>query len=202
MKSTTCLSLLSLLSLTASLAAPVHAQSNNGHAIDSSFRRSLKSLGIEIALPKYVPQGFLVGTIKTKPCRAGASVEANGVCRFGPDYTVLYHNPQKNQCFAVEATGGGLGGPGYRYVRPVRTKLLGKVDVMIGNGNERPITAAIADTPQQLRTDYAGKSPFYAMRTIDSEAVKRISSRITCNDTAFMTPNEFIKVVQSLEFLP
>ncbi len=206
MKYTTCLSLFSLFSLTASLAAPVYAQSNsstsNGHSlVNSSFRTKLKSLGIKVALPKYVPQGFWMAAVRTEPCPAGASVNANGVCRFGPDYTVIYRNRQ-NHCFTVSATGGGLGGPGGRYSRAVNTRLLGKVDVNIDTGMGEPITQAIARTPQKNVWSFpAGKSPFYSMRTIDSKAASLINAAIICGDTAHMTPNEFIKVVQSLEFL-
>ena len=205
MKYNTCLSLFSLLPLTAAVAIPVHAQGNsstsNGHSlVGSSFRTKLKSLGIKVALPKYVPQGFWMAAVETKPCRQGDRIDANGVCRFGPDYTVLYRNRQ-NHCFAVEATGGGLGGPSGRYTRTVNTKLLGEVDVNIGNGNGAPMTDAIAKTPQQLWTFPAGKSPFYSVRTIDSKAANWINAAIICTDTAHMTPNEFTKIVQSLEFL-
>jgi hypothetical protein len=202
MKYTTCLSLLSLLSLTAAVAAPVYAQSNNGHSlVEPKLQRSLKSLGIKVALPKYVPQGFRVALVRTEPCRKGDRIDANGVCRFGPDYTVVYRNAQ-SQCFGVSATGGGLGGPSGRYTREVNTKLLGKVDVNIGTGNGDPITEAIANTPQEnVWTFPAGKSPFYSVRTIDARIPGWLSSEITCKNTAFMTPNELIKIVQSLEFL-
>ncbi|MFN6385046.1 MAG: hypothetical protein ACK400_13305 [Pseudanabaena sp.] len=201
MKYTTCLSLFSLLSLTAAVAAPVHAQSNSGHSLVGSFRTELKSLSIKIALPKYVPQGFWIAAVRTEPCRRGDRIDANGVCRFGPDYTVLYRNAQ-DQCFAVEATGGGIGGPTGRYSRTVNTKLLGKVDVNIDTGMSEPITEAIAKTPQNNLWSFpAGKSPFYSLRTIDSDAANRINAAIICSDTAYMTPNEFIKIVQSLDWL-
>jgi hypothetical protein len=199
MKFTTCLSLLSLLTLTAAVAAPVYSQSNsNPSLLSASQQRSLKSLGIKIAIPRYVPQGFRVVTIRTEPCRAGSSVDANGVCRFRPDYTVVFGNAE-NHCFAVSGTGGGIGGPGGRYTREVNSKILGKVDVNVGTGSGEPMTAAIANTPQDhVWTFPAGKSPFYSVgTTIDNRA----RSATTCNKAAFMTPNELIKIVQSLEFL-
>jgi hypothetical protein len=114
---------------------------------------------------------------------------------------VLYRNAQ-DQCFAVEATGGGIGGPTGRYSRTVNTKLLGKVDVNIDTGMSEPITEAIAKTPQNNLWSFpAGKSPFYSLRTIDSDAANRINAAIICSDTAYMTPNEFIKIVQSLDWL-
>ncbi|WP_434686507.1 hypothetical protein [Pseudanabaena minima] len=173
----------------------------NGHSLVNSFKGKLDSLGIKIALPTYVPQGFWIAAVRTEPCRQGDTVDANGVCRFGPEYTVIYRNSQ-DHCFTVEATGGGLGGPSSRYTRAVRSKIFDKVDVMIGTGNDQPITDAIANTPQELRTDYAGNSPFYAVRTIKSQAASWIDAAIICSDAVHMTPNEFIKIVESLDWLP
>ena len=198
MKFTTCLSLLSLLTLTAAVAAPVYSQSNsNPSLLSASQQRSLKALGIKIAIPQYVPQGFRVVSVRTEPCRAGSSVDANGVCRFGPQYTVVYGNA-RNHCFAVNATGGGLGGPSGRYTRDFNSEILGKMDVNVGTGSGEPMTAAIANTPHEnVWTSYAGKSPFYSVgTTIDNRA----RSATTCNKAAFMTPNELIKIAQSLEF--
>ena len=106
MKYTICLSLVVGIASLIPSALPVQAQSSQ---LSASQQKSLKSLGIKIAIPRYVPQGFRVVTVKTEPCRAGSSVNANGVCRFRPDYTVVYGNAQ-NHCFAVNAIGGGIGG--------------------------------------------------------------------------------------------
>jgi hypothetical protein len=175
----------------------------NGHRlINSSFSGELKSLGIKIALPQYVPKGFWAAAVRTEPCRPGDKVDANGVCRFGPEYTVIYRNPQ-NHCFAVNAVGGGVGGPGGRYTRTINTQLLGKVEVNINRGMGEPMTEAIANNPQEnVWSSPAGQSPFYSVRTLDSKAANRINAAIICSDTAYMTPNEFIKIVQSLESLP
>ncbi len=195
MKYTICLSLVVGIASLIPSALPVQAQSSQ---LSASQQKSLKSLGIKIAIPRYVPQGFRVVTVKTEPCRAGSSVNANGVCRFRPDYTVVYGNAQ-NHCFAVNAIGGGIGGPSGRYTRAVNTKLLGKVDVNIDTGSGEPMSDAIANTPQEnVWTFPAGKSPFYSVGTmIDNRA----RSATTCSKEAFMTPNELIKIVQSLDWL-
>jgi hypothetical protein len=184
-------------------ALPAYAQS--GHSLISARQKaSLKSLGIKIAIPRYVPLGFRVVTIKTEPCRNGERVDVNGVCRFRPSYTVLYRNAQ-NHCFVVEAIGGGIGGPNGLYTRTVNTKILGEVDVNIDTSRgavSAPITTAIANTPQRnLWTFPAGKSPFYQVATLEGKA-NRVSPTITCSTEAHMTPNEFTKVVQSLDWLP
>jgi hypothetical protein len=197
MKYTLCLSLVVSIATFVPTASSVHAQSGPS-LLSASQQKSLKSLGIKIAIPQYVPQGFRVVSVKTEPCRAGSSVNANGVCRFGPNYTVVFGNAE-NHCFAVDATGGGLGGPDGRYTRKVNTKLLGKVDVNVGTGSGETMTTAIANTPQEhVWTFPAGKSPFYSVgTTIDN----RIRSTTTCSKEAFMTPNELIKIVQSLEWV-
>ena len=200
---TICLSLVVGIASLIPSALPAYAQS--GHSLlSASQKASLKSLGIKVAIPRYVPQGFRVVAIKTDPCPAGARVGANGVCRFRPNYAVLYRNAQ-NHCFAVDAIGGGIGGPNGRYTRAVNTKILGMVDVNIDTSNgamSKPITAAIANSPQKrLWTFPAGKSPFYAVATLEGKA-NRISSTITCSTEAHMTPNEFTKIVQSLDWLP
>jgi hypothetical protein len=197
MKYTLCLSLVVGIASFIPSALPAHAQ-NGGNLLSASQQRSLKSLGIKIAIPQYVPQGFRVVSVKTEPCRRGDRIDANGVCRFGPDYTVVYGNA-RNHCFAVSAIGGGLGGPNGRYTREVNSKILGKVDVNVGMGSGERMTAAIANTPNEnVWTFPAGKSPFYSVgTTIDNRA----RAATTCNKAAFMTPNELIKIVQSLEFL-
>lgn len=212
LKYTICLSLVASIASFIPSALSVDAQTNqsqartaSGHSLlSTSQKESLKSLGIKIAIPRYVPQGFRVVTIKTEPCRASERADANGVCRFRPSYAVLYRNAQ-NHCFVVDAIGGGIGGPDGRYTRAVNTKILGMVDVNIDTSNgamSEPITTAIANTPQKrLWTFPAGKAPFYAVGTLEGKA-NRISSTITCSTEAHMTPNEFTKIVQSLDWLP
>jgi hypothetical protein len=173
----------------------------NGHSLlSASDQETLKSLGIKIAIPQYVPQGFRVETIVAKPCTKADKK----FCRGEPSYTVVYGNPQ-NHCFAVDAVSGGVGGPGSgRYNRAVDTKLLGKVDVAVDLGSRDPIqgsiTEEIANVPQKnIQTLAGSEPPFYGVTTMIDNRVK---STTTCGTEAFMTPNEFIKIVQSLEFLP
>ena len=212
LKYTVCLSLVTSFASLIPSALPAYAQTNQSQArtasghrlLSTSQKESLKSLGIKIATPRYVPQGFRVVAIKTEPCRAGERADANGVCRFRPSYAVLYRNAQ-NHCFVVDAIGGGIGGPSGRYTRSVNTKILGMVDVNIDTSNSgmsEPITSAIANTPQKRLWSFpAGNSPFYQVATLEGKA-NRISSTITCSTEAHMTPNEFTKIVQSLDWLP
>jgi hypothetical protein len=162
----------------------------SGHSLlSASNQESLKSLGMKVAIPQYVPQGFQTADIKTKPCTASDKK----FCRSDPQYEVKYRNGE-NHCFSVSAVSGGVGGPdGGRYNRAIDTKLFGKVNVAVDMRNRdrimEPMTEDIANTPQKdISILPAGNSPFYLVNT--------------CSEAAFMTPNEFIKIVQSLEFLP
>lgn len=169
---------------------PKPSTTANGHSLlSASNQESLKSLSMKVAIPQYVPQGFQTAEIKTKPC----TDSDKKFCRSDPQYEVKYRNGE-NHCFSVSAVSGGVGGPdGGRYNRAIDTKLFGKVNVAVDMRNRdrimEPMTEDIANTPQKdISILPAGNSPFYFVNT--------------CSEAAFMTPNEFIKIVQSLEFLP
>ncbi len=213
MKYVVCLSLVLSIASVIPSVLPASAQSNqtqankstNGHSlIDPALKKFLKSINIKIAIPQYVPKGFRVAKVKTEPCPDNVPVDAKGVCRFRPSYAVLYRNAQ-NQCFAVSAIGGGIGGPDGRYTRRVNTKILGMVDINVDTATDapsEPMTEAIANTPQKhLWTFPAGDSPYYQVSTIEGKD-NWISSTIPCSSRAYMTPKEFTKIVQSLEWLP
>ena len=164
----------------------------------------LKSLGITIAIPSYVPQGFWVSDVQTSPCPAQMRRGVNGVCRFGPSYTVIYRNAQ-NSCFEVNGIGGGIGGPDGKYSRKVDSKILGEVDLNIDIATDRPsqpISKEMGKSPQnKMWTFPAGKSPFYQVATLEGKKM-RDGKSILCNSKAFMTPDELTKIVQSLDWLP
>jgi hypothetical protein len=164
----------------------------------------LKSLGIAIAVPSYIPKGFRVSDIQIDPCPRDARREPNGVCRFGPSYTIIYRNFQNN-CFEVNAIGGGLGGPDGKYSRKVISKILGEVDLNIDMASDRPsqpISKAMGKSPQNnMWTFPAGKAPFYQVATLEGKKIRDGKSTL-CSSRAFMTPDELTKIVQSLDWLP
>lgn len=119
---------------------------------------ALKALGIAIAVPTDVLTGYTVSQVKLEPCPADSPRSPKGTCRFGPGYGIVYRNAEKDSCFAIEAVGGGLGGPASEYSLPVSTSLLRNVAVLFG---KVPVTASKApsadqlDLPQpNLRTDW------------------------------------------------
>jgi hypothetical protein len=157
--------------------------------------RSLKALGIKIAVPNYVPPGFSVASIKMEPCPANAKRTATGVCRFGPTYRILYRNTQRT-CFAIDEVGGGLGGPDAEFVLPVEVKLLGKTTLGFGKtpGDGKPASAKQLASPQPHIWSWpAGKSPYYQISTVEN--------REGCGANLSLTPSEVKKILQSLTWL-
>lgn len=167
-------------------------------------RSILKSLGIKIAVPTYIPKGFRVSDVLTSPCPAQMRRGIDGVCRFGPNYTIVYRNSQNN-CFEVNAIGGGIGGPDGKYSRKIISKILGEVDLNIDVARDRPsqpISKVIGKSSQNnIWTFPAGKSPFYQVATLEGKKI-RDGKSILCSSQAFMTPDELTKIVQSLDWLP
>jgi len=182
-------------------------------SLNNQQKASLKSLGIEIAVPRYIPRGFRVSDVMIRPCRVNAKRNANGACRFDPSYTIVYRDFDNN-CFAVGGIGGGIGGPMGKYFRKINTKILGEVEMGIGIFTPpqppQPISEAMDKLPQiniwtwptpATIEGVAGKEgPFYQVATIEGVA-RREGKDIFCSSRAYMTPNELTKIIQSLSWL-
>lgn len=177
---------------------------SNPSGLNNQQKLLLKSLGIEIAVPSYVPKGFRVADVQVTPCPANAQRNAKGVCRFGPSYTIVYRNYQNN-CFEVNAIGGGIGGPDGKYSRKVNSPILGEVDLNIDvsrGERSQPISEEMGKLPQaDMWTFPAGTSPFYQVATIEGKRMRH-DKTIFCSSRAYMTPDELTKIVQSLNWLP
>lgn len=157
--------------------------------------RSLKSLGIKIAVPSYVPPGFTVANIKTEPCPAESQRTATGVCRFGPSYQILYRNSQRT-CFEISAIGGGLGGSDPEFVFPVETKLLGSITLGFGEtpgDGKRPSAEQLTLPQSNIWSWPAGESPYYQISTVEN--------RDGCGENLSLTPLEVKKILQSFTWL-
>lgn len=172
--------------------------------LSTQDRTTLKALGIKIAVPTYVPTGYTVRKVEVEPCPEGSPLSPKGTCRFGPTYSIAYRNAvAKDSCFfAVRATGGGIGGPSGEYrTPPVSTRLLGDVAALFGKSDNsaKVPSAAQLNSPQPgLMTDWGsedgGKSgPFYRVIGHPVEPAPE------CQNT--ITPNEVIKIMQSLTWL-
>lgn len=149
----------------------------------------LKSLGVKIAIPSYVPAGFQVASVQVKPC-------PSGVRRFCPDYAITYRN-SNNSCFAIESAGGGIGGlppVDLQQEYPVNNPILGKSVVLKYPKSRVP-------SGLTLIGDWMGKGPFYRFtgagsRLVIGTAVTELSN---CSD---ISPQEAVRVSESLRYLP
>ncbi len=92
----------------------------------------LDSLGIRVAVATYIPPGYSFQDVTATPCARRAKRAPSGACSLGPDYIVRYH--KGDSWFAVEGTGGGLGGTSLTYKTFVRTGPFGTVALRFGPG--------------------------------------------------------------------
>ncbi|MEG5040987.1 MULTISPECIES: hypothetical protein [unclassified Microcoleus] len=149
----------------------------------------LKSLGVKVAIPSYVPAGFKVASVQVKPC-------PSGVRRFCPNYAIIYRNPD-NSCFAIESTGGGIGdmpSAGLERDYPVNNSILGKGALLKYRKNARL-------SGPTLIGSWMGKGPFYRFTGAGSRlfldtAPPELSN---CKD---ISPQEAVRVWESLRYLP
>jgi len=182
---------------------PINAQKFN---LTSAQESSLLSLGIKIAVPSYIPTGFVVSEVKVEPCPSEAKRTAQNTCRFGPQYGIIYRNDH-NFCFAIEATGGGIGSVAYEYSFPVATTLFGEVYLQFGEflgETKNPSEQQLNSSQNNLLMSWGGESPFY--RLIGADFIRSSYSRgresnlvSQCENN--ITPAEATKIVQSLEWL-
>lgn len=151
--------------------------------LSAEQEQSLKALGIEIAVPTYVPPSFVVADVQVDRGR------------FGPGYTILYRDPQRT-CFVV-MSGGGLGGPTSEFVYPVRTDLLGSGTINFGKipGDEK--TPGPQDLAQPQPDIYAWmvRSPSTAY------SVQTAEWHDGCGPNRSLTPLDIQKILQSLVWL-
>src|ERR1700722_5775452 len=142
------------------LSAPAAAQAGDLSAKQTS---QLSALGIRVAVPTYVPPGFVLEEVKTTPCNARARRSANGTCSAGPDYFVRYH--KGSAWYSMEGTGGGIGQTSLTYKTPVQTAAFGKVDLRFGTGPDgvglTPSSAQMHAVQNELYCDWLGTGPYY-----------------------------------------
>ena len=147
---------------------------------------ALDALGIRVAVPTYVPAGFALEEVKTTPCKTPARRSSSGTCLTGPDYFVRYH--KGTSLYAMEGTGGGIGGTSLTYKTPVTTKAFGVVELRFGAGPDGiglpPSTAQLHAVQNELYCDWLGSGPFYHL----------IGERIS--------PDVMSKVLASVQWLP
>jgi hypothetical protein len=203
----------------ASSPTQANAASVEASTLTIEDQTALKSLGIAIVVPTDVPPGYTVSQVKLDPCPADSLRSAEGICRFGPGYGIVYRNATTDSCFAIEATGGGVGGGYGEYRLPFSTALFGDGAVEFSErraSGERPDSlgktpsAEQLDSPQAaISTDWQSKDggtsgPFYRLAGADGLRTAYLGERdgqpaTQCQNT--ITPNAAIKITQSLNWL-
>ena len=165
-------------------------------------RTSLKSLGMKIVVPGYVPEGFRVIGITTDPLREGRSKIGR------PAYSIIYRSPS-NSCFQISGTSGGVGGPGGEYQVPVTSQLLGTESLYFNtrpgtpSGNLTPSPALLKAPQSYLRTDwFKHSSPVETFYSLNSPLTLRPTIGTPSCKASSITPQEAIKIVDALEWLP
>jgi hypothetical protein len=158
------------------VSAPAEAKPQLTGMTDAQ-RTTLKSLGMKIIVPGYVPKGFQVVGITARPCAP------SGCGRGKPEYSITYLSPRK-ACFEIEGTSGGLGGPALERAVPVTSKVFGATEVGFYPGNS-------------LSSDWLSLSP-------SSGPYYRLSSRkgSPSGCATRITSEEAVQIVKSLEWLP
>jgi hypothetical protein len=195
---------LSILTIVSAIAVLMQPPTTAAPTLTPQDQASLKGLGIAIAVPTDVPSGYSVSKVAVKPCPAGSPRSDKGVCRFGPEYGIIYRNAKLDRCFAIEATGGGVGGVPAEYEVKVKTRLLGDVSLLFGqqNGKFKTPTRQQLATPQpNLLLDWGGTGPFYRIAGADfvRRAYYQGKPASECRNT--ISPNEATKIVRSLTWL-
>lgn len=175
--------------LTPACFQPVQSQSFLAGLTENQIQR-LKSLDRKIAVPAYVPPGFKVTDVQIESCG-----DQGSSCRFGPSYAIVYRG-ENNSCFAIEATGGGVGGPVLEFELPINSPTFGKSQLYYGRfdrgmttGNDSPTIFSdwlgdVENNPNLLFVRFAGSGA--------SQYVQN------CNN---ISPEEAVKVTESLLFL-
>ncbi|MBW4420953.1 MAG: hypothetical protein KME13_17235 [Myxacorys californica WJT36-NPBG1] len=156
---------------------PVEAQ------LTSHQKQLLKAVGLKIAVPTYVPRGFTLDKVVAQVDRQSRIG--------GMGYTVFYRrydsDSNKDFCFAIEATNGGIGDlPEGSRSFPINSPTFGKSSLEYGKYGG-------AKSPTYL-SSWLGeeKGPFY--RFVGAGVLPGLS---TCSN---ISAQEAIRVTQSLRY--
>lgn len=159
---------------------------NSPGNLNNSQIQSLQSLGISVAVPRYIPNGFNLSKLTIQPSTSRR-----------PGYEIIYRNSQ-NHCFYVSGSAAGIGGPEAEYLYPVTTPLFGKTSININAVFEEPInqspSAELLNSPQSEIWSFSTQNAVnYGVATEEK--------REGCVKNQSLTPLEIEKILQSLTWL-
>jgi hypothetical protein len=160
--------------------------------------RQLRSLGIRIVVPTYVPRGFQIASVR-------AELEPSCPPRFRSQcarYAIIYRN-STNYCFAIESVGDGIGGGAAREnAIAVVTRIFGRTTLYYGRYQDPEMRQRFPDA--DLYMEWVGNGPFYrftgAGLVRQTYYGERLSQPVAqCRNN--ISPQEAVKVIRSFSFL-
>jgi hypothetical protein len=168
----------------AQATTPEPTENSDAQQLSPQQLAALQSVGLKIALPAYIPEGFSLDKVR---------VTADRNARFGGlDYFVIYRGSDRDSnqdlCFAIEATSGGIGDiPAGEKSFPVNSTVFGQTSLEYGSFG--------SSNPPSFLSGWMGpeSGPFYRFvgAGVDSDIAR-------CNN---ISPDEAVRVLESLQYL-
>lgn len=172
---------------------PVNTPTNSRNKIQkSSVKFSpkqlqiLKSVGIKIAVPTYIPSGFKIE-------RVSNTSDANY-----KGYTVIYRRTN-NSCFSIEATTGGIGDePDLEHTLLYNSVLFGKGSLNYGKYTD--VDLRKQSPLPEMTTRWMEPKNFQAFyRFNGANWFSGQKNKPKCNKD--ISPTEAVKIINSLQYL-
>ncbi|HEY9813974.1 MAG TPA: hypothetical protein V6D31_10650 [Candidatus Sericytochromatia bacterium] len=172
---------------------PVNTASNSRNKIQQSTARFspkqiqiLKSVGMKIAVPTYIPLGFKIESL------------SNNSDKYYKGYTVIYKR-NDNSCFSIEAITGGIGGePDLEHTLPYNSPLFGKGTLNYGKYTDIYLRKQFPLS--QMTTGWMEPKNFQAFyRFNGANWYSSDKAKPKCNKD--IPPTEAVKIINSLQYL-
>jgi len=180
----------SAVAINAAIHQSVVAQQTTRTAqLSSSQRARLKSLGVKIPVPRYVPAGFSIDSVRTERRGSGGSKSL--------EYAILYRlsKPQP-LCFTIEATNAGIGDPPELASKlPMNSRIFGNgYSLNYGKYTDPDLRKQFPEP--DLYTDWLeGNGMFY--RLIGAAQTRETYKTRDCKD---ISPREAVRIAESLQY--
>ncbi|AFZ12100.1 hypothetical protein Cri9333_1196 [Crinalium epipsammum PCC 9333] len=174
-------------------SSPVNTPSNYRNKIKQSTARFspkqiqiLKSVGMKIVVPTYIPSGFKIETL------------SNNSDKNYKGYTVIYRR-NDNACFSIEAINGGIGDePDLEHTLPYNSPLFGKG--ILNYGKYTDIYLRKQSPLSEMTTRWMEPKNYQAFyRFNGANWYSSDKGKPKCNKD--ISPTEAVKVINSLQYL-
>lgn len=148
--------------------------------------QQLRTVGIKIAVPRYVPPGFQIGSVRNI-----SDAHYKG-------YKIFYRRAD-NTCFSIEATTGGIGDdPELEHYSSFHSQLFG--DGKLGYGRYTDSTLRQEFPQYEMTTGWMPANNFHTFyRFNGANWADAHPLKPQCNKD--VTPTEAIRVIKSLNYL-